>query len=170
MLAACNDSDNPRPAPLPTTTTEKSTTPTPPPLPPTANGTSNASAEAFVRHFIETLNFAITTGDTGPVRRLSTEKCSSCKGVADYLDGIYSAGGNVATSGWQVKRLKFLARSPDGEPTFHAAILQPVETTVASPSAKPSESTEATKFFFVYVEHTDKGWRISEFELTKDNL
>lgn len=61
-----------------TQTTEPSPTPTVPELPKEATVGDAAGAEAFVRHWIDLLNYAYATGDTQPAKATSEAGCEAC--------------------------------------------------------------------------------------------
>lgn len=81
--------------PAPTTPSE----PTPPALPAAAKGRSDAAVEAFVDYWVETLNYAMTTGETDPLQQ-SSSNCRGCENYVDLYRGIYSSGGYLKTAGW----------------------------------------------------------------------
>ena len=66
LVSGCTSSAEP--SPLPPTPSSSSAapspSPTPPSLPPEAEGTSPKAAKAFVRHWVDTINYAMSTGDT----------------------------------------------------------------------------------------------------------
>ncbi len=95
LLAACSagsedESANPAPTAEPTPTLGQAGSPEPtgpqvtePTLPAAARGSSVRSAKAFVRHYIDLLNYAMVTGDTrafravsAPMRRMQTVRGS----------------------------------------------------------------------------------------------
>lgn len=106
-LAGCGSS-NPKPAspasePVPSSVTPTaSASPVAPTLPAEAKGTSAAAAKAFVRHFVETLNYSETSGDTTALRTLYSRECAFCEGISDGLDRIKLHGGAIKTTGWTV--------------------------------------------------------------------
>ncbi len=106
-LASCG-SANPKPAPAPTVSVSSSAPPpgeVAPTMPAEAKGTSEAAAKAFVRHFVETLNYAGDTGETSVLRRLYSQSCLFCEGIADGLDRVKRNGGTYRSAGWTIKNL-----------------------------------------------------------------
>jgi len=75
--------------------TETSTAPVEPTLPPEAEGKGPKAAEAFVRYYYDTVNYAQQTCDTKHLRSLGAEFCDACIGGADALDAIYRQGGMI---------------------------------------------------------------------------
>lgn len=108
LLTACSDAEpettptasslppvESSPTPTPTTPSE----PEPPALPAEAKGRSDAAVEAFVDYWVETLNYAMTTGETDLLQQ-SSSGCDGCKDYVDLYREIYSSGGYLETAGW----------------------------------------------------------------------
>jgi hypothetical protein len=110
-LAACGGDDSP-PEAEPTRTASTPTTtpsPTPPTLPAAAKGRGAASAKAFVRHYIDVLNYATFTGDVSALRHLGAKHCGSCQNVVNGIRSIYVAGGTVKGGAFKVTKMDALA-------------------------------------------------------------
>lgn len=110
VLAACSD-DEPGSSDTgdPTTpaTSDPTPTETPPPTePPEAGEKTEAGAKAFVKYWIETLNYSGKTGDTEELRRIGSSSCRSCASILDLIDGVYADGGKIIGEGWEPKRLR----------------------------------------------------------------
>lgn len=107
LLSACRDSEPETQPPTsaatsPETTASSSPTPTeptPPVLPAAASGRSDAAVKAFVDYWVDTVNYAMTTGDTRPLEASSSD-CGGCDDYVDLYRGIYSSGGFLKTTGW----------------------------------------------------------------------
>ncbi|MBA2953382.1 hypothetical protein HZF07_06625 [Nocardioides sp. CGMCC 1.13656] len=99
-LAGCTDDDpEPKFAPPSSEPPESQSTtgasdPTPPEMPQAAKGTDAAAAEAFVKFYWETVNFAQATGDVEDLSRLST-KCVNCDNGIEFIKSVYSDGGTI---------------------------------------------------------------------------
>jgi hypothetical protein len=134
VLAGCG-SDNPKPAPPETSSASPSASPSvvAPTMPAEAKGTGPEAAKAFVRHFIATLNYAQTTGDTSTLRQLYGALCSFCEGVSDGLDRVQSHGGSIKTDGWSVRRL----RASQGGTTVIALVRVAPQVVVMRQGGKP---------------------------------
>jgi hypothetical protein len=78
-------------------------------MPAAARKKTKAGAIAFVRTFMDALNFAGATGDTKPLRDAYIRLCTRCEAIADGIDKTYGAGGKIEGGEWHVKRLKFHA-------------------------------------------------------------
>lgn len=103
-LSACTETAEPKPLASPAATASSTaptspappappSTPTPPTMPPEARGTSAASAKAFVRFYVEMINFATSSGDIEALRALDDGSCRSCAAVAKRINDVYDSGG-----------------------------------------------------------------------------
>jgi hypothetical protein len=107
--SGCGGDDPPAPKAEPTntqTTPAASSSPTPPVLPAAAKADTKAGAKAFVRHFINVMNFAGNNGQTETLRALYARTCARCEGIADGIDRTYSRGGSIDGGTWVVETLK----------------------------------------------------------------
>ncbi|GAB3197250.1 hypothetical protein GCM10027062_08580 [Nocardioides hungaricus] len=95
-LAGCSGDPEPRVAPPSPTapSTTRASVQTPPEMPAAAKGTDAAAAEAFVRFYWEMVNYAQLTGDVEPLRPLGY-KCINCENGIEFIEGIYSKGGEI---------------------------------------------------------------------------
>jgi hypothetical protein len=114
-LAACSGEPEPKFAPSESSslTGNESAAPTgevEPTLPASAQENNGAGAEAFVRYFIELLNYAQKTGDTARLQRVSTPRCAACEGYADEINRTYAAGGHVDGGVLTIGNLRELPR------------------------------------------------------------
>lgn len=121
VVVAAGCSDNPEPAPMPPASSSsssspsptKSDTPKPPALPDEAKGTSAASAKAFARHWIATLNYSGPTGNTRALRELFVKKCVPCTGIGDFIDKVYAKGGSIEGRGWNALSTRVVSQSSE---------------------------------------------------------
>jgi hypothetical protein len=127
VVAGCQS--NPEPPPLDRTSTSESPTPSPsppvdapPPLPDAAKGTSEASAKAFVRHYVELINFAVATGSTQAFTAVSDRNCVSCNAVADRVRNVYGAGGSIISDGWVIESIQTVPSQPTRAPKFDVGL------------------------------------------------
>ena len=95
-LSGCtNDAAEPSPLESPSGSASPSASPSaaaadaPPSMPPEARGTTAASAEAFVRHWVAVLNYSGPAGESAELRRLSTKACVDCDAIADFIDTVW---------------------------------------------------------------------------------
>lgn len=128
LLGGCAD-DEPVPK-LPATSaptspvTETSTAPVEPTLPPEAEGTGPKAAEAFVRYYYDTVNYAQQTGDTKHLRSLGALMCEACSGGADAIERITKEGGTIVGGEYKVKLAKVTGRRtvPGGGELYYLTV------------------------------------------------
>ena len=165
VLASC--SSGPEPAPMPSAAPEASesatpsptptakASPTPPVLPPAATGTSPASAKAFVRHWVATLNYSGRTGDTTELADISAMDCKSCVGVVEYIKQVYRASGRISGRGWSINTMKYQPLQPRELPVLSVGVQ-------IAPQRVTREENAA-------VEHFEGGKRSMLFRLSARN-
>ena len=93
------------PSASPTPTPRETPTETPPPMPAAAKGDGRAAAKAFVRYYIDLINYAGVTGDTAQLRQASATQCVSCRRLIQLFDRTYDRGGYFRTAGWTVRSM-----------------------------------------------------------------
>lgn len=141
VLAGCQS--NPEPPPLesasgsPSPSATESPTPAAPTLPAEAKGTSEAAAKAFVRHWIEVLNYAMATGDTAPLSALSDPDCSSCAAVVERIESVYESDGSIVSNGWHVRSIQAVPMQPRARPKFDLGLSMSRQRVKEDGSAKP---------------------------------
>jgi hypothetical protein len=138
-LVGCQS--NPEPPPIEAASSSPSPSPSPADAPPTlpaeANGTSEAAAKAFVRHYIELVNYAMRTGDTGDLSSLSDPACGSCAEVVQNVDELYTDGGHLEGDGWEVKAIEAFPQGGPRTYTVQAAVLVSPQKRVSQPGERP---------------------------------
>lgn len=166
-LSGC-ESDAASPPPMETSTRSPSATPSPTPIAPTlpaeAKGTTEASAEAFVRHYIDVTNYAMATGDTAALRAVSGSSCVSCQGVIDRIDSVYGAGGSIESGGWELRSVSVVPRTKPSEPQIDVGLFMTPQRVTQKmgnqPSAFPGGRLPAT----FMLRRDGESWIVTEWE------
>lgn len=91
-------------------------------MPAEAKGRSEASAKAFVRFWVDTLNYAGSSGDTAELKRISHADCTSCEGVIGSIDRVYADGGHYMGRGWSVETIKYQPLQPRKKPVLTVGV------------------------------------------------
>ena len=73
-----------------------------PTLPEAATEDSEEGAVAFVKHYIELLNYAANTGDVKPLREASDPNCEGCNSYIALFEETYANGGYFRDSLWTI--------------------------------------------------------------------
>jgi hypothetical protein len=113
LLAGCQS--NPAPPPLDTAPSPTASSPapspsaTPPAMPAEATGTSPAAAKAFVRHWVEILNYSGPALDHQAIRSVSSADCAACSAIAGLIEDVERDGGTIRGRGWKVQRMNVVS-------------------------------------------------------------
>jgi len=97
--------------PAPTAAATQTSTPAPT-LPPEATTNDAAGAEAFVRYWYDAFDYAVSSGDTAPLREASLyPECLECDELAALVEDAYAGGGRLA--GGQTHVVEAVSPTPD---------------------------------------------------------
>ena len=94
-LAGCGGADPAASDPPSVSPSPSPTGPTAPALPRAARQHTKAGAIAFVRHYIDLINYAQASGDVAVVSSASVAGCSSCNSTNRYLHRLHASGGQL---------------------------------------------------------------------------
>lgn len=157
-LAACTDDSSPQPAPLPSPTATTPPVDSAPELPPEAEERSLDGANAFIRHWLDVLNHATTSGQVESLRRLSNSACESCAGVIDRIAATYAAGGRIESGGWVAGVLV-----PASRESFQGTITMSPQVVVESTGVDPKEFPGTQSEITFSLRWNASGWEMREF-------
>lgn len=122
--SACGDDTPPETAPS-TSTSSAAASPSPtttgpvaPVLPELAKRQDAVGAKAFVKYWFAALTYAMQTGDTTEVERVSASNCETCKQLIKSVHDAYGGGGTLSGTGWTVDGLRSIDDRGDGEHVF----------------------------------------------------
>jgi|SRR3954466_322138 hypothetical protein len=141
LLGAC--SANPAPKAISSSTpsaTPSASTDGPPTLPPEARGTSKQAAVAFVRYYVDLLNYSQKSLASAPARRYSAAGCDACAAITSSVDHVRYKGGHFEGGQWTVREARTV---PAADPH-----LTRVQMVVTYPSQKVFESRAARPLRF----------------------
>lgn len=161
-LSGCAGEEPVEPPPLAApTTASPSATPTPSPsgpptLPPEARGTSDKAAIAFVRHWIDLVNYAGDTLDTRPLRVVSAPSCDGCLGGIRALESIRSRGGKLLNHQWTIRSTELVSRSPELLQVRVMFDIAPSQT-IERAGAQPEKLKGGPKVYVFDVQRSETG-------------
>lgn len=165
-LAGC--SSNPEPPPLEGASAAPSATPTPtevpPELPIEAKGTTAASAKAFVRHYIDLINYATASGDTAPLATAGASMCVSCNNVIDKIDRVYRAGGSIESDGWAIRSISMVPRTSLAKPQFDVGLAMSPQRVTEKKGASPRTYEGGRLPATFKLRRQDESWIVIEWE------
>ncbi|HSE10292.1 MAG TPA: DUF6318 family protein [Nocardioidaceae bacterium] len=168
LLAGCQS--NPEPPPFEsasdaaTPTATASPADAAPTLPPEAKGTSEASAKAFVRHYFDTLNYAMNSGQTKHLRSLATRECESCGAISNNIDRTYEVGGHIKSRGWLLQSIALVPRQSSERPILDLGVLMTAEEVTSESGAEPELFTGGRQPMTIYLVRLGGQWRVARLD------
>lgn len=94
----------------------------PPKLPELAKEKSPGGAKAFVKYYIEAVNYAWLTHSTELLKTLSTDRCIQCTDIAEGIDDIKRQNGETTGALWRPKALVLIPFQSEEAPLVNVAI------------------------------------------------
>jgi hypothetical protein len=133
LSAGCSDDE---PGPTPTTSSSSSdgmtasgspptatiTTPTPPELPDAARAKTTAGAKAFVKYYVDVLNYGYRYQDESALRKISATACKICQSFRRNIHHLKQSGGRQIGGSWRVLALDKVASDETGKEILLATI------------------------------------------------
>lgn len=166
LIAGCGENDPaPRPSPTPSPTAS-STGRVAPPLPPAATAHTKAGAIAFVRHYIDLINYTQATGDTKPIHALEKPSCTSCASVRSHIAKTYSGGGWIRGGTLRITGLSALPGAARGGYNVDVAVTATPQT-VRSADGSTSSNSGGSNILTVFLRPTTDGWDVTEWTRAK---
>lgn len=110
-------------------------------MPDEARGTSRKAAVAFVRHWVDTLNYSAETLDSAPLRELSSSDCTACNDMIQTMDRLARRGGYVEGHEWTVGEIAPVSRESTAaqvQAQLSFAASQTVRATGGTPEPYPA--------------------------------
>jgi hypothetical protein len=166
-LGACSDEDpEPKFAPTPSTSapTSPSTTaasgPTEPTMPAAAQGHDQAAARAFVRYWLDTLNYAIESGDSDSLRAVSASDCKACERVAQTIDAVYSKGGSMSGGTWSLTSLRPLPLDRGADWAGYVSARISAQSVTGVEGAEDQTYAPGPGYMYTYVADRPDGWQM----------
>lgn len=163
LVSGCGG-DDPQPAPSPTKSPSPSeTTPTPPEMPEAARERDRAGSELFVRHYIELLNHAQSTGETAPMREAEEPTCRSCKSIREDLENLYASGGSLEGGSWKIARVLDSSASGDSGRVISLVVEFGPQVVRRPAPAKPERLEGGSLPLTMNLSATREGWIVRDW-------
>lgn len=140
---------------------EKTPAPTAPAMPEIAQDESAAGAEAFVRHYIDVLNYAAVTGETEELKQLAHDDCEGCRAYEKTFDEIYAADGFIRGAEWEITAVEQEQLETHVDVFVNIDIAEGTFKTTGDDSEERS-GTDADLLRFS-VQRADDSWNIIKF-------
>jgi hypothetical protein len=135
-------------------------------MPDLAMQRSAAGAKAFVRHYIDVLNYSWVALDSAGIRELSSNTCRICRRFARIIDTASAQGGYQHGGEWHVVRAYALPTTDIEE----RDVLVTVEIAsgewrrTRSDPIEPIKHTRTTDTF--YLSWSGNAWRVQDVRAT----
>lgn len=168
VLAGCGGDPEAPPDPTATTSgvsTTPSTPPTPsaPTLPEEATANTKAGAIAFVRHYVELINYAQRTGDVEALAAVEAVGCESCLAARQGVKEHYSAGGSIVGGDWRIRSTMAIRNASIAGWVVDLSVRYGAQT-VSYGTSKPDEQNEAGRMVVsLQIQRTGDGWKVLEW-------
>lgn len=133
-------------------------------MPAEATGTSPAAAKAFVRHWIASLNYASSTGDTTAVQALSAPDCESCTASFERIAAVYANGGSIRSDGWRVRTMQLVPGQSTNEPMIDVGIRLTPQVVVEKRGSEPQEFDGGQLPMTFTLSRDFDSWRVTRLE------
>jgi hypothetical protein len=163
-LGGCSGEPEPRFAPAesspPAVSEDPSGQADVPALPAAARGDGEPAARAFVHFWLDTLNYAIESGDSEALESISSPRCRECGRIVQTIDDIYRRGGQLSGGTWRMKSLRPLPldRGADWAGYVTAAVSQQKVTDTDGESDRFYEAGPG--FMYTYAAKDQDSWRM----------
>ncbi|HEY7043716.1 MAG TPA: DUF6318 family protein, partial [Nocardioidaceae bacterium] len=103
-------------------TTTGTPTDAPPELPDAAKAKTTAGAKAFVRHYVDVLNYSWRFLDGRPLAEVSAADCEPCRLIVKKIQQTAQNGGSQEGGFWTIKKIYALPGSTRATKSFLAVI------------------------------------------------
>ena len=163
LLAGCGSDEGPSSNAADTSPSAK--TDGPPTLPAEAKGADEDSAKVYAGFWVESLNYATTSGDTTELKKLGTNECESCVAFASTLDQIYGAGGRVQSKGWTLQNAVPIAGQPETEPALRMDVLVQPQKVTEKAGAKTKSYDGGIQTMTMFLVRRGDGWLVDRLDL-----
>lgn len=162
LLAGCSD-DPPAASPPPSPTTSTTATPTtpsgPPSLPAEARGSGPKAAEAFVRHYVDLINYGLETLDAEPLRAVALKACEQCSRLSTAIRTTAKKGGEYSGGAWTIQTLQELGNIAQVQ-----AVIQIAPVEIRTSRGATPQSFPAQRVAYTFSLARNSGWRVSSIQ------
>ena len=119
----------------------------------------------YAGYWVESLNYATTSGDTTELKKLGTNKCEACVAFASTLDQIYGAGGRVQSKGWTLQNAVPIAGQPETEPALRMDVLVHPQKVTEKAGAKTKAYDGGPQAMTMFLVRRGDGWLIDRLDI-----
>lgn len=171
-LTGCSGGDEqvggPIPSGPPADPTSSQTTPAahdgPPELPALAREHTNAGAKAFVRYYIDVLNYAWIEKSGARILQLARPECGACTGIARGIDRVARHDGRQRGGAWHVESMVAIPGQALSAPILSVQIRIDRLVIRTSRNARPRPQQAHDFRFDAALQWTGHQWLISALD------
>ena len=162
-LGGCSGDPKPKFEPTPSVSASASASATAAPvMPDAARGTDAAAAEAFVRFYWDTVNYAQATGDVEALRPLASPECAPCRAGVAYLERVVAKGGRITGGRATVKvKRSSLMQGPSGNDAAVKIVLTTTPQVVDYPQGADEHYPGGTRVVNAFLKPSGGSWLMS---------
>lgn len=128
-----------------------------PVLPEAARRSDEAGQAAFIEYWFDTFDYAIATGDTGPMMAVAHAECRGCEEMKAGVDEVYSRGGHIEGGMYEVSELVAVPINENGGATPTVTFKQAAGADVYPDGRREQFDERATTAAFG-VAFADRAW------------
>jgi hypothetical protein len=133
-------------------------------MPAEAKGGTPRAVEAFGRHYVAEVNFALRTGDTSQLRSLATSACGGCAAITDRIDEVYGKGGRLEGAGWIVRTSNGAVGQNGRSAQVSMGMTISQQIAFETRGASPSPSRAIRGLLDLQLRRAGKNWRVEALE------
>jgi hypothetical protein len=165
LVAGCGGDPKPKslPSPKASPSPSASASATPPLLPDLARQNTRAGAIAFVKHYVNVLNFVTFNGNVEAARVLDAGHCTSCNRMLGAIDSIYTKGGHVAGGAWTPTVVSDVRNPSRKGWTVDAKVSYGPQEVTRSANAQPQKYTGGGRVLTFILTFSPEGWKVSDW-------
>jgi len=164
-LASCGgDPHKPPPLtvyPSPTQSSSTPTGPVAPTLPAAATKHTRAGAEAYVRYYVDVLNYTTTNGDPAALAKISPKDCLGCQSILKVARSNFESGSTVKGGLWTIKTFARGYPRAGSEQSIITLIDAAPSVVTQGDGTKDTYSGDELHYTIETAWSSDLGWRLT---------
>jgi hypothetical protein len=171
LSAGCSDGDaGTQPTPstsggqsvAETTTPSPTDTVQPPVMPAAAKKADIAGAEAFLKYYWSTVDYAFVTGDVDELKKLGRPECDACSTTVANIEGVYSSG--KAITGGASNLREIVVRPGNAEAGLSVRAIFSQDAFVIHEGDSTDEASASEEFLMLtIVRWSGSSWQVAEW-------
>lgn len=137
-------------------------TPQPPVLPEAAKAKTTAGAKAFVRFYVDALNFGYLEQDPQAISTVSSGTCQICATIVRNIRHIHAQGGSQKGGSWMVKAMHVVPTGASDRLILIAKVVISPGKARASAEARFQPIAKDRTFYEFHCEWSSRAWLMED--------